>query len=130
MLASGDIDETEVRWGTRRAMSHAGAEVMLYFRGLDFSTLGRQTYLAAPRVLASNGDMARRGRVGERLYPVSGLGDWRAALASVPTNYRHALVQPEAMRTLIGYMQSSVSSLASTGRRSPLRRYPQAVRRR
>ena len=123
MLAAGDVDETDVRWGTRRAVSHAGAEVMLYFRGLDYRTLGRRTYLAAPRVLASNGDMARRGRVGERLYPVSGLGDWRAALASVPTNYRPALVQPEAMRTLIGYMQSSVGSLASTGRRSPLRRY-------
>ena len=123
MLASGDVQETEVRWGTRRAVSHAGAEVMLYFRGLDYGTLGRRTYLAAPRVLASNGDMARRGRVGERLYPVSGLGDWRAALASVPTNYRPALVQSEAMRTLIGYMQSSVSSLASSGRRSPLRRY-------
>ena len=113
----------DVRWGTRRAVSHAGAEVMLYFRGLDYRTLGRRTYLAAPRVLASNGDMARRGRVGERLYPVSGLGDWRAALASVPTGYRPALVQPEAMRSLIGYMQSSVGSLASTGRRSPLRRY-------
>ena len=123
MLASGDIQDTEVRWGTRRAVSHAGAEVMLYFQGLDYGTLGRRTYLAVPRVLASNGDMARRGRVGERLYPVSGLGDWRAALASVPTNYRPALVRPEAMRTLIGYMQSSVSSLASTGRRSPLRRY-------
>ena len=123
MLAAGDVQETDVRWGTRRAVSHAGAEVMLYFQGLDYRTLGRDTYLAAPQVLASNGDMARRGRVGERLYPVAGLGDWRAALASVPTAYRPALVQSEAMRTLIGYMQSSVSSLASAGRRGPLRRY-------
>lgn len=123
ILASGDVAETDIRWGTRRAVSHAGAELMLYFQGLDYRTLGRDAYLAAPRVLASNGDMARRGRVGERLYPVSGLGDWRAALASVPTNYRPALVQPEAMRTLVGYMRSSVSSLASTGRRSPLRHY-------
>ena len=123
MLATGDIGHTEIRWGTRRAVSRAGGEVMLFFQGLDYRTLGQQTYLATPRVLASNGDLPRRGRVGERIHPVEGLGDWQASLASVPTSYRPAIVQSEAMRSLIGYMQSSVTSLAAADHRGILRHY-------
>ena len=123
MLAAGDVDDTAIRWGTRRAVSPAGGEVMLYFQGLDYRDLGRQSYLAAPRVLASNADLPRRARIGETLYPVEGLGDWRAGLASVPTAYHPAMVESEAMRTLISYMQSSMNSLASADRRGSLRHY-------
>ena len=123
MLATGDILDTDVRWGTRRTVTPAGGEVMLYFQGLDYRTLGQQTYLAAPRVLASNGDLPRRGRVGQPVHPVEGLGDWRATLATVPTSYRPALIQSQAMRTLLAYMQSSVSNLATTDRRGQLRHY-------
>ena len=123
MLAAGDVDDTAIRWGTRRAVSPAGGEVMLYFQGLDYRDLGQQSYLAAPRVLASNADLPRRARVGETLYPVEGLGDWRAGLASVPTAYHPAMVESEAMRTLISYMQSSMNSLASADRRGSLRHY-------
>lgn len=123
MLAAGDVLDTAIRWGARRSVSRAGGEVMLYFQGLDYRDLGQQSYLAAPRVLASNGDLPRRARVGDALFPVEGLGDWRAALTSVPTAYHPALVDAEAMRTLIGYMQSSMNSLASADRRGSLRQY-------
>ena len=123
MLATGDILNTEVRWGVRRTTSRAGAEVMLYFQGLDYRTLGQQTYLAAPRVLASNGDLARRGRVGDPVLPAEGLGDWGAALATVPTAYRPALAQPDPMQSLLEYMQSSLSSLTSANRAGLLRQY-------
>ena len=123
MLAAGEVRDTAIRWDTHRTVSRAGGEVMLYFQGLDYRDLGRQSYLAAPRVLASNGDLPRRARVGEALFPVEGLGDWRATLASVPTAYHPALVESEAMRTLISYMQSSMNSLASTDRRGSLRQY-------
>ncbi len=123
MLAVGDILDTAIRWGTRRSVSSAGGEVMLYFQGLDYRMLGQHTYLAAPRVLASNGDLPQRARVGEPIYPVEGMGDWRATLASVPTSYRPALVQSRAMRTLISHMQSSVGYLAATDRRGSLRHY-------
>ena len=123
MLALGDIAGTEIRWGTRRAVSRAGGEVMLYFQGLDYRMLGEHQLLAAPQVLASNGDLPARARVGETLYPLEGLGNWRAALASVPTAYRPALVQSDAMRTLLGYMQSTVHELADGDRRGNLKSY-------
>ena len=123
LLATGEMLDTAIRWGTRRTMTPAGGEVMVYFKGLDYRKLPRQSHLAAPRLLASNGEAPRRARVGESLHPIDGLGDWHAALASVPTAYRPALVQSEAMRTLIGYMQSSVNSLASADSRGSLRQY-------
>ena len=121
--ATGDIKNTAVRWGVRRTTSPAGGEVMVYFKGLDYRKLGRQGHLAAPRLLASNGDLPRRARVGEPLHPVDGLRGWQARLATVPTAYRPAVVDPEAMRTLIGYMQSSLHSLASTDSSGPLRQF-------
>ena len=123
LLAAGEVMDTSIRWGTRRTVSRAGGEVMVYFQGLDYRDLGRQTYLAAPRVLASNSDLPRRGRVGETLHPVDSLGDWRAVLASVPTAYKPALVESGSMRTLIAYMQSSMNSLASADRRGSLRQF-------
>ena len=127
--ATGDIRDTAIRWGVRRTVSPAGGEVMVYFKGLDYRKLGRQGHLAAPRLLASNGDLPRRARAGESLHPVDGLGGWHARLATVPTAYRPALVDADAMRTLIGYMQSSLHSLASTGSGSLkafLRKFPGA----
>ena len=123
LLAAGEILDTAIRWGTRRTVSRAGGEVIIYFQGLDYRDLGQQSYLAAPRVLASNADLPRRARIGEALNPIEGLGDWRAVLASVPTAYHPALVESEAMRTLISYMQSSMNSLASADRRGSLRHY-------
>ena len=123
LLATGDVLDTALRWGARRAVSPDGGEVMAYFKGLDYRKLGQQSHLAAPRVLASNGDLPRRARVGETLHPVDGFGDWRAALATVPTAYRPALAQASAMRTLISYMQSSLSSLSSNDSRGSLRHY-------
>ena len=121
--ATGDIQDTAIRWGVRRTVSPAGGEVMVYFKGLDYRKLGRQGHLAAPRLLASNADLPRRARVGESLHPVDGLGGWHARLATVPTTYRPAVVDAEAMRTLIGYMQSSLHSLASTDGSGSLRRF-------
>ena len=121
--ATGDIRDTDIRWGVRRTASPVGGEVMVYFKGLDYRTLGRQGHLAAPRVLASNGDLPRRARVGESLDPVDGLGGWQARLATVPTAYRPAVADAEAMRTLIGYMQSSLHSLASTDNSGSLRQF-------
>ena len=129
LLATGDIQDTAIRWGVRRTVSPAGGEVMVYFKGLDYRTMGRQGNLAAPRLLASNGDLPRRARVGESLLAVDGLGGWQARLATVPTTYHPAMVDAQAMRTLISYMQSSLHSLASDGcgyLRPFLRKFPGA----
>ena len=123
LLATGDVRDSAIRWGTRRTVSPEGGEVVVYFKGLDYRKLGQQSHLVAPRVLASNGDLPRRARVGDALHPTGGLGDWRAALASVPTAYVPALVQADAMRTLISYMQSSLTSLADNDARGSLRHY-------
>lgn len=123
LLATGDVRGGAIRWGTRRTVSPDGGEVVVYFKELDYRKLGQQSHLVAPRVLASNGDLPRRARVGDALHPDGGLGDWRATLATVPTAYRPALVQADAMRTLISYMQSSLTSLASNDSRGSLRHY-------
>ena len=123
LLANGDVRDTALRWGTRRTVSPGGGEVVVYFKGLDYRKLGQQSHLVAPRVLASNGDLPRRARVGDALYPNDGLGGWQAALASVPTAYCPALVQADAMRTLISYMRSSLTSLTENNARGSLRHY-------
>ena len=123
LLATGDIRDTAIRWGTRRSETQAGGEVMLYFQGLDYRELGQRNYLAAPRVLASNGDLPQRARVADRLTPVDGMGDWRAALATVPTVYRAPLLQSRSSRVLISHMQSSLVQLATSDRRGSLRHY-------
>lgn len=123
LVGTGDVRDSTIRWGTRRTVSPDGGEVVVYFKGLDYRKLGQQSHLVAPRVFASNGDLPRRARVGDALYPNDGLGDWRAALASVPTAYRPALVQADAMRTLISYMQSSLTSLTESDARGSLRHY-------
>ena len=124
MMGLGDIRNTSLRWGTRRVASRAaGAEVMLFFQGLDYQTLGRHRVLAAPHVLAGNGELPQAMRVGSRLQPIRSLGEWQCVLASVPSVYRHALNESRAMRTLIGYMQSSVSGIGAGSRQGSLRDY-------
>ena len=123
MLGLGDVRNTPVRWGTRRLSTRSGAEVMLFFQGLDYQVLGRHRYLAAPNVLASNRDLPQRTRVGSRLNPVDSLGDWRCVLATVPTVYRPALVESEAMRILLGYVRSGVSGMKQGDRRGSLKDY-------
>ena len=123
MMGLGDIRDTDIRWGTRRVTSGTGGEVMLFFQGLDYQTLGRHRFLAAPHVLAGNRDLPQRTRVGSRLDPIESMGDWRCALASVPTVYRPALIESRAMRTLIGYMRSSVIGMEAGDRRGSLRDY-------
>ena len=123
MLGLGDIRDTPLRWGTRRVSSRESSDVMLYFQGLDYQALGRNRFLAAPHVLASNRDLPQRTRVGSRLHPDESLGDWHCVLAGVPTVYRPALIESQAMRILIGYMRTSVSGIAAGNRRGSLRDY-------
>ena len=122
-MGLGDIRNTTIRWGTRRTVSRAGGEVMLYFQGLDYATLGRQRFLAAPHVLASNRDLPQRVRTGSRLDPVESLGGWRGVLATVPRVYRPALIESRAMRLLTGYLRSSVNGMTLGHRQGSLGDY-------
>ena len=128
MMGLGDIRSTDIRWGWRRMTSPTRNEVMLFFQGMDYQSLGRYRYLAAPQVLASNRDLPQRTRVGSPLQPVESLGDWRCVLASVPTAYRPALTESRAMRNLLGYVRSSIAGIAGGGRAGALgdylRRFP------
>ena len=123
MMGLGDIRNTPIRWGWRRVTSRNRSEVMLFFQGLDYQSLGRHRFLAAPRVLASNRDLPQRTRVGSRLEPVHSLGDWRCVLASVPTVQRRALADSRAMRSLLGYVRSSIVGIAGGSRTSSLTSY-------
>lgn len=125
VIALGEVRGTAVRWSVKRSVSRLGGEVLLYFQGLDYRTLGRERLLAAPGVLANNRDIAQHLRVGARLDPVEGLGGWHCFLASTPSVYRPALTGSRAMETLIGYLRSSLSSLATERRRGLLGDYLQ-----
>ena len=124
MMGLGDLRNTDIRWGWRRMTSPTRSEVMLYFQGLDYQSLGRHRFLAAPQVLASNRDLPQRTRVGSPLQPVESLGDWRCALATVPTAYRPALTETRAMRSLLGYVRSSVTGVAGSALGDYLRQFP------
>lgn len=128
LIGLGNPAGSSIQWGTRRSVSRAGAEVMLFFRGLDYEALGRRQFLAAPRVLASNGPRAVSARMGSELTPIDSLGDWNCALAGAPTPYRPGLADSESMRTLIGFLQSSLKGIAAGDRgrslRSFLQRFP------
>ena len=123
MMGLGDIRSTDIRWGWRRTTSATHSEVMLFFQGLDYQSLGRYRFLVAPQVLASNRDLPQRTRVGSPLQPVESLGDWRCALAGVPTAYRPSLTETEAMRRLLGYVRSSITGIAGGGRARALGDY-------
>ena len=128
LVAASRRSESAIQWGVKRAISRTGAEVYLYFRGLDYQRLGRERILVSPRVLASNGSLAQGARSGTELFPTESISDWRARLLTVPTPYRPALADTEAMRVLSGYVQSSLRGLAlNDGQRSLqdyLRRFP------
>ena len=120
LLAYGRVNETPIRWGTRRQQTRQGGEVLLYFRGLDYGTLGRTQLLATPRVLASNRDLAPFVRTGQTLTPVEGLGSWRGAMRMSPTDYRHPVASELAQQTLIAYLHGSMSGLVAASARGTL----------
>ena len=129
VVAFGDVVGSDIRWGVRRSVSRMGGELMMYLEGLDYSELGRDRYLAAPNVLASNRDVAHRVPLGRSLKPVDPLGDWHCALATAPSPYLPALTGSEAMEKLIGYLRCSMTSLENGGvdmLRSYLRHFPGA----
>ena len=122
---TGSPAGSSIQWGTRRSISRAGAEVMLFFRGLDYELLGRRQFLAAPSVLASNGPRSQSARAGSELTPIESLGDWNCALAGAPTPYRPGLADSKSMRTLVGFLQSSLTGIAAGDRGHSLRAYLQ-----
>ena len=123
MVGFGEVRGTTIRWGVDRRASSVGGEVSLFFQGLDYERLGRQRYLAAARILASNRDVPQYARTGARLQSTSGLGSWHGALVTVPTRYRPPLVAHQSMEALIGYLRSSLASLAESRRQRNLRDY-------
>ena len=125
LIGLGNPAGSSIQWGTRRRVSRAGAEVMLFFRGLDYETLGRRQFLAAPKVLASNGTRAQSARTGSELTAVDSFGDWNCALAGAPTPYRPGLADSESMRALIGFLQSSLKGIAAGHRDHSLRTFLQ-----
>ena len=123
LVAASRRSESPVQWGIKRAISRSGAEVYLYFRGLDYQHLGRERVLVSPRVLASNGALAQGARSGTELFPTESISDWRARLLTVPTPYRPALADTEAMRVLSSYVQSSLRGLCVNDGQQSLRDY-------
>lgn len=124
IVAFGNIHGSAVRWGVRRTSSHLGGEVLMYFQGLDYRTLGYQRYLAAPSVLASNRDLARRAVVGTPLEPVGGgFAGWKPALSTAPTAYYPGIVADRSMEILVGYMNSSMNSFTGANGASLLYDY-------
>lgn len=121
LLALGRVNDTDVRWGIRRRQGPHGGEVLLYFQGLDYRTLGRTQILATLRVMASNRDLAYFVRVGQPATPVEGLGTWRGSVHTTPTPYRHPMANEVAQRTLIGYLHSSMKGLIVESGRGSLR---------
>ena len=123
LVAASRRSESPIQWGIKRAISGQGAEVYLYFRGLDYQQLGNERILVSPRVLASNGALAQGARSGTELFPTESISDWRARLLTVPTPYRPALADTEAMRVLSSYIQSSLRGLAVNDGQRSLRDY-------
>ncbi len=123
VVALGEVQGTDIRWGIRRSVSRMGSEVLMYFQGLDYRVLGRRHMLITPSVLASNRDLAHRTPSGAELYPVESLGDWQCALVTTPTVYRPAITGLRAIETLVGYLQSSMNGLIAESQRGLLRDY-------
>ena len=123
VVAMGEVQETDIRWGIRRNVSRGSSEVLMYFQGLDYSVLGRRQFLVTPSILASNQSLAQRTPSGADLYPVESLGDWRCSLVTTPTVYRPAITGLRAIETLIGYLKSSMSGLVAESQRGLLRDY-------
>ena len=126
MVSAGNLLGTDIRWGTRRTASRNASEVYLYFRGLDYRVLGEKRFLATPQVLASNGDLPQRTRVGSVLQPVESLGDWECRLATVPSRHIRAITDSDALRTLLSYVQSGLRGIVGRGRSALLKEYLRA----
>ena len=124
VVAFGNVTDSDIRWGVRRGVSRMGGALLMYFDGLDYSELGRERYLAAPNVLASNRDIAHRVPLNRPLRPVEPIGDWRCTVATAPSAYLPALSGVAAMERLIGYLRSSMTSLEN-GSVDTLRTYLQ-----
>lgn len=123
IVGHGEVLGTQVRWGTRRSLSRAGGEIMMYFRGLDYRQIGQQRFLVAPHVYASNRDIAQRVRAGARLTPTESLADWRGRLVGAPSSYMPAIASKGSIEGLISYVRSSASSLILQGGDGLLRDY-------
>ena len=112
VVAYGNTRGTSIRWAVRRQVSRGIASVLLLFEGLDFGQLGREQYLATPSVLANNRDLAPRVPTRQMLQPVAALGDWRCSVALAPTAYRQPVTAGTEMESLLGYLRTSMTSLA------------------
>ncbi len=123
VVAFGNLRGTMVRWGVRRKVSKRGGEVLLYFQGLDYRTLGRQRLLATTNVLASNRDLAQHVRAGTPMLPVEGMGSWRGSLVRAPTAFQPALVSSAAMAAMVGFLQSAIVSLPPEGRTAVIKEF-------
>lgn len=119
----GNVRGTAVQWGTRRDMSRTGSQLYLYFRGLDYSTLGRRQMLATGNVYASNRETAQYLQNGAPVVPVDPTGGWRGRVAGAPTPYLPGLDGAEALETMIGYLNSGMIGLVGEARRGVLQDY-------
>ena len=123
LVAFGDVVQSDVRWGVRRSLASGRSQVLLFFRGLDYQTLGENRFLASARVLASNGDLPRQLRVDTPLQPVQAIGAWQTFVHLVPSPYRPPLIDSGVMRQVLGYLQASVHGLAAERSSQALRQF-------
>lgn len=119
----GALQGTSMQWGTRRSMSRSGSQLYMYFRGLDYGSLGRRKFLATGNVLASNQDMAAYLQAGAPATAVDPSGGWRGRLANVPTPYLPGLDGARALETMIGYLNSGMVGFIGEARRGALQDY-------
>ena len=123
IVATARRSPNRIQWGTRRRRTRTGAEVVVFFRGLDYNDVGRERLLVASRLLASNGHHAETARAGARLEPSTSLGGWTARLVGVPTPYRAARGSAQAVRTLCAHLRTSIRGLCVDGTQGALRTY-------
>lgn len=126
ILGLGDIQGTAIRWGIKRSTSRVGGEVMLFFQGLDYRTLGKQRLLIVPSIIANNRDVAERLPSGAILLPAKGLGNWQARLYGRPGPYIPAMTNSKSMETLIGYIRSGIEGFTRDGGANLLKSYMKA----
>lgn len=123
VFSLGNLRGTPVQWGTRRDMTRTGSQLYLYFRGLDYGTLGRRQMLATGNVYASNRDIAQYLQNGTEAVPVDPTGGWRGRMVAAPTPYLPGLDGSDALETMIGYLNSGMIGLVGEARRGVLQDY-------
>ena len=123
VFSLGNLRGTPIKWGARREMSRTGSQLYLYFRGLDYATLGRRQMLATGNVLASNRDQAQYLRTGSAVVPMDPTGGWRGRIVAPPTPYLPGLRGAQALETMIGYLNSGMVGLVGEARRGVLQDY-------